>query len=162
MTANWIISYPSVANHSLEDLAGRIMSCPRHVIGDLTIEKLSRLPDPTVGLYFVFEEGALVYVGKSSSRSFVERIPAHLDIREDGWFNTLPKRVRDFKEIPYDDAHKLTLQLEIVLVSVPKDEPIQKYETILRSYMLPTFNPGKPNRFNDHADQPISAIAQML
>ena len=32
-----------------------------------------------------------IYIGKASSRPFIERIPAHLDIRRNGWMNNMLK-----------------------------------------------------------------------
>ncbi len=51
---------------------------------------------PSNGLYIFYRsEGVLpvvMYVGKCTSRSFLERIPAHLESREECWFNTLSNR----------------------------------------------------------------------
>lgn len=41
------------------------------------------------GVYVFKEKDAIFYVGKSSRRSFVERIPAHFDLRHGVWFNTV-------------------------------------------------------------------------
>jgi hypothetical protein len=43
------------------------------------------------GIY-VFKEGTeIIYIGKASSRPFIERVPAHLDIRRNGWMNNMLK-----------------------------------------------------------------------
>ena len=51
---------------------------------------------PSNGLYIFYRvDGPLpvvMYVGKCTSRSFLERIPAHLESREECWFNTLSTR----------------------------------------------------------------------
>ncbi len=48
------------------------------------------------GIYIFYRtEGVLphvMYVGKCTSRSFLERIPSHLESREECWFNTLTNR----------------------------------------------------------------------
>ena len=54
---------------------------------------------PSNGLYIFYDaSGAkpvIRYVGKCTSRSFLERIPSHLESREECWFNTLTKRAFD-------------------------------------------------------------------
>jgi hypothetical protein len=51
---------------------------------------------PSNGIYIFYRvDGAMphvVYVGKCTSRSFLERIPSHLESREECWFNTLTNR----------------------------------------------------------------------
>jgi hypothetical protein len=71
----------------------RLARYPAQRLGSITLAELSATPQP-IGLYFLFDDQqCLQYVGKSSSRSFIERIPSHLDPRPDGWFNTLPKKL---------------------------------------------------------------------
>jgi len=41
------------------------------------------------GVYIFKENGIPLYVGNCVARNFVERIPAHFDIRRNGWFNSL-------------------------------------------------------------------------
>ena len=57
---------------------------------------------PSNGLYVFYRaEGVLpvvMYVGKCTSRSFLERIPAHLESREECWFNTLSCRAKEWKK----------------------------------------------------------------
>ena len=49
------------------------------------------------GVYVFKEENAIFYVGKSSGKSFVERIPAHFDLRHGAWFNTILQYVADYR-----------------------------------------------------------------
>lgn len=41
------------------------------------------------GVYIFKEENNPIYVGNCVARNFVERIPAHFDVRHNGWFNSL-------------------------------------------------------------------------
>lgn len=43
------------------------------------------------GIYVFKEDSEIKYIGKASSRPFIERIPAHLDIRRNGWMNNMLK-----------------------------------------------------------------------
>ena len=72
------------------------------------------------GLYIFFaaDGKSPKYVGKSSSRSFIERIPSHFDQRLEAWLNTLPKRIiarEGFHK--YDEALKEALTYHLVLVA---------------------------------------------
>jgi len=57
---------------------------------------------PSNGIYIFYRtEGILphvMYVGKCTSRSFLERIPSHLEAREECWFNTLTTRAMKWNE----------------------------------------------------------------
>lgn len=46
-----------------------------------------------IGVYIFKSEKRNYYVGSCIARSFIERIPAHLDIRKVGWFNSLLKNI---------------------------------------------------------------------
>jgi hypothetical protein len=41
------------------------------------------------GIYIFKKDSEIRYVGKASSRSFIERVPAHLDVRGNSWMNTM-------------------------------------------------------------------------
>jgi len=156
---SWIEKFTNISNHSLNDVDKGIRNLTPHPLGALTIRQLSTLPDPVVGLYFVFEGNDLVYVGKSSSRSFVERLPAHFDPRDDGWFNTLPRKVAKANKVALSSGHSSALEYSVVLLCIDPTEPIQRYETILRSYMQPRLNEGKLGRFNAYRAATLPYIA---
>lgn len=63
------------------------------------------------GVYVFKLKDEIVYVGSCVSRSFVERIPSHFDIRGVGWFNSLLRTIRKSilkKDVPRkDDAFLL-------------------------------------------------------
>ena len=62
---------------------------------------------PSNGLYIFYDSSGVIpavrYVGKCTSRSFLERIPAHLESRAECWFSTLTKRALDYLP-PIDDG----------------------------------------------------------
>jgi hypothetical protein len=146
---SWLIKYSQVEKMPLACLAGLISMFRGRELARITIHELSSEPDPPNGVYFIYtNEHQLLYIGKASSRSFVERIPAHFDIRENAWFNTLPKKfMAAHKSIAYADARILALHSYVVCLCIPNDRPIHRYETILRSYLEPKLNPGRINRF---------------
>lgn len=86
----------------------------------------------TNGVYFFFDGERLVYVGKASSRSLVERIPAHLDARIGAWFSNLMKKlaVKRARGEPSDqdmrDALRELLNFEIAMLTSPSRTQSEK------------------------------------
>lgn len=66
------------------------LSSAAKLVRQVTIEDLvATKTEQSTGLYFFFEGDTLMYVGKSSSRAFIERVPSHFDVRPGSWFGTL-------------------------------------------------------------------------
>ena len=64
------------------------------LFGDVTINMQCDL-DGQCGVYVCFDPVSYrpLYVGKATSRSFLERVPSHCDPREESWFGTMTSRV---------------------------------------------------------------------
>lgn len=112
------------------------------------------------GVYIFKEDNIPLYVGNCVARNFVERIPAHFDVRHNGWFNsllvTLIKRTfnRKFKEDKTDDnlsqSAKLAFEnIDLVLINFPKYDKlaINKLEDYLKITLKP-LNGFKNKRLN--------------
>jgi hypothetical protein len=102
---------------------------------------LSRTPN---GVYLFFDDSNEPwYVGKATSRSFVERIPSHFDPRPDGWFGTLPKKTQVYASLStYREAIDLSLSLQLLIVGVPEKGEAGRLERFLRSSLRPKLNPA--------------------
>lgn len=69
------------------------------------------------GVYIFKNKDQIVYVGKTSSRSFVERIPCHFDNRDEAWMNSLLKLLSKNKQISIEQAYQNFIKdLELILV----------------------------------------------
>jgi len=112
---------------------------------------------PSIGVYIFFDQDDnVIYVGKSSSRSFIERIPPHFDFREKTWFRTLSKLWGREKNGGYNEkvaikSSKEALdQCSIILISVNnvgrKNAEIvcSKLEKILKLVLKPAFQRNQP------------------
>ena len=132
----------------MEQFAIRLRSMSKKVIGDVTVAELCAMTDYPNGLYFFFDEDDLLqYVGKSSSRSFIERLPSHFDPRHDSWFNTLPKKLMlhaGFTE--YLAAHSRGLELKVAILGINSRGTVNALETNLRSYLQPALNAARAGR----------------
>jgi hypothetical protein len=50
------------------------------------------------------ENGELKYIGKATSRSFIERIPSHFNQLLEAWFNKLSKRIMKGDAVNYTEV----------------------------------------------------------
>ena len=140
--------FVALENHrqsTLAEFAQYVRQMPKKVAGTVQLSELCAMTDHPNGLYFFFDEhDELWYVGKSTSRSFIERIPAHFDQREDAWFNTLSSRIKTvFSMRGYADAHALGLSLRLVLVGVKSRETATRLERALRAFSKPQLNTAR-------------------
>jgi hypothetical protein len=146
---NYFLEYERVRGQSLADFARTLRAKPKKPVGQVTIAELCSVHEYPNGLYFFFDEDdVLKYVGKSSSRAFVERVPSHFDPRFEAWFNTLPKKLMQYDGFDeYLAAHSRALELRIVLLGVKERTTVNSLETRLRCHLQPSLNAGKVGRF---------------
>lgn len=94
------------------------------LLGDFILNKPDGY-DLNHGVY-IFKDSSsnIMYIGKASSRPFIERIPAHLDTRARGWFNNMLKIIST--ETSPSDYLKESLDVlenyELLLVLFSKEE----------------------------------------
>jgi hypothetical protein len=97
------------------------------------------------GVYVFHDYNSFFYIGKCSSRSFVERIPSHFDIRPNGWFNTLLKYLCDYNNYDsfFDAAMFAKNNLLLVLITMQDSVNCSEAEKLLRLLLRPKLNPYK-------------------
>ncbi len=117
---DYFIEFDQCKKQSLAEFAPVLKNCPKKTVGSVQLSELCSMSDYPNGIYLFFdEENELWYVGKATSRSFIERVPAHFDQREDAWFNSLPKKVMAIGETSgYRAAHARILLLRLVLIGI--------------------------------------------
>ena len=144
----FFLRFEDVRTLSMEQFSARLKTMEKKEVGSLNVGELCAMTEYPNGLYFFFDEVDLLqYVGKSSSRSFIERVPSHFDPRHDAWFNTLPKKLMlhaGFSE--YLAAHSRGLELRVVMLGIKVRGTINTLETHLRSYLQPALNAARPGR----------------
>ena len=141
----YFVALDDCSSLTLGEFSELILRAPKKRVGAITLEELCSVSEYPHGLYLIFDgNNSPCYVGKATSRSFIERIPSHFDPREIAWFNTIPKRVMKFSEgVVYQDALKQGLSLNILLIGINDTRATGKLERVLRSYMRPRFNSRK-------------------
>jgi hypothetical protein len=148
----YFVAFEDHLDFTLEAFAAHLRSMPKKVVGTVQLSELCAMADHPNGLYLFFDDqDVLWYVGKSTSRSFIERVPSHFDQRKDAWFNTLPTRIMAVCSIAeYTDAHALGLSLRLVLVGMKSKQTAIRLESVLRSYLQPHLNAGKVRGHTGH------------
>jgi hypothetical protein len=83
----YFVAFEDHSGSTLEAFAANLRSMPKNVAGTVQLSELCAMADHPNGLYLFFDDqDVLWYVGKSTSRSFIERVPSHFDQRKDAWF----------------------------------------------------------------------------
>jgi hypothetical protein len=144
----FFLAYEDYAEFTLASFREVIESTPTKALSEVTIGELCSMSDYPNGLYFIFggNPRELQYIGKCTSRSFIERIPSHLDQREWAWFNTLPKKLMKDGQC-YSSALKEALSFDLVLFGIHDTEVACQLERVFRHLYIPTLN--RPKRIND-------------
>jgi hypothetical protein len=148
---SFFLPYESHANESLSGFLVTLRTAASKPVGDVTIRDLCAMEKYPNGLYFFFggEPHGLQYVGKCTSRSFVERIPSHFDQREKAWFNTLPTRLV-CEGVPYPAALAAALNFHVVLLGGITDGAVaRKLEGVFRNTYCPKLNSPRNPRGAD-------------
>jgi len=95
------------------------------------------------GVYcFSSAERAVLYVGKTTSRRFVERIPAHFDSQ--GWFGTFWKRMAEhYADDSAEDIAKRLASTNFIGIEFSSDADAQtkarRLEKLLQGLLEPPF-----------------------
>ncbi|MDD5339154.1 MAG: hypothetical protein PHG35_07095 [Dehalococcoidales bacterium] len=152
-TVNYYIDYTDISNKTLSEVRNCIQKQHKKTIGDISIRELSTMNGKPRGIY-IFSDPSditnILYVGKSTSRSFIERIPAHFDPRKEAWMNALPKKVQKSDNSTYDEALFKSLNFQVLFIGIddfyfPKGTA-NHVESILRSFLQPRYN-KKPDTY---------------
>jgi hypothetical protein len=146
----FFLTYEHHSDKTLLQFKKEIENTKAKYLHDVTISDLCSMPNHPNGLYFIFGEtpNELKYIGKCTSRSFIERIPAHFDQREDSWFGTLPKRVRK-EDHSYQNAIEECLKFKIVLFGIrDKDIACRLERIFIHSYQPILNKPKKTQEFD--------------
>lgn len=148
--AEFFLAYEHHSDKTLSQFKEEIEKTQTKYLHDVTISDLCSMPNHPNGLYFIFGENPneLKYIGKCTSRSFIERIPAHFDQREDSWFGTLPKRVRK-EGCSYQKALEECLGFKIILFGIRDKVTACRLEHVFIHSYRPTLNrPRKLQEFD--------------
>jgi hypothetical protein len=137
--------WSAVQDIAIEELRTMVLRDAK-LVGSVTLSDLvAPSPEASTGLYFFVNGNDFEYIGKASSRALIERVPAHLDLRETGWFGTLLRRLaeRGGVEITRPDVvpDALRLRLTVLFKDVPlAATKLGEVETGFRRMWQPRLN----------------------
>ncbi len=100
------------ATDDYKDVAAKIDSIEGTAVGELNFSMEELLHH---GIYIFKENGNVAYVGKATSRIFLERFAGHFDPRKDGGFNNALRSVAKAKKLSPDSDEDLKKAWEIAL-----------------------------------------------
>ena len=105
-------------DYQLDELKKSIDEAKGIKVSELCIHQLiSEDPNLNHGIYVFKSQKGDVYVGKCTSRSFVERIAAHFDNRDNAWMNTILKKISKSQNITIQESYTYFLNsFELVLI----------------------------------------------
>ncbi|OMF17457.1 hypothetical protein BK131_05700 [Paenibacillus amylolyticus] len=138
----WIFNEDFLQNKTWNELFNLIESTEGKVIGDLKLFELVYFTDLDNGfvgngIYIVKDEKSIRYIGKASSRPFIERLGGHLDLRKIGGFNNLLKNIvkKDFKKEESDqsiaEAGRVLMNYKLILICMEgKKDNSYQFETL--------------------------------
>ena len=137
------------------------------MFGDMTINMQCDL-DGQCGVYVCFEPKSHrpLYVGKATSRSFLERVPSHCDPREESWFGTMTSRVLKYKHTRsrIEASNWLRRNTKVCLLPVSGEcakADTARIETLLRRPspigLEPAWNTSNPKN-SKHEVEPNKAL----
>lgn len=121
MNQNLVVVYDTlnlVPSDNITDLVSKIEKIGGVSIGELKITDLVLPAESCTGIYFFLDENEqVVYVGKISSRSFLDRIAGHLDLRKSAFMNTILQRAnsnakaKDYSDVFYNKVVNYKLKI---------------------------------------------------
>lgn len=122
MNQNLVVVYDITQNlvqsDNITDLVSKIEKIGGVSIGELKITDLVLPAESCTGIYFFLDENEqVVYVGKISSRSFLDRIAGHLDLRKSAFMNTILQRAnsnaaaKDYGDVFYNKVVNYKLKI---------------------------------------------------
>ena len=113
------------------------------------------------GVYIFKENENFIYVGNCVARNFIERIPAHFDVRHNGWFNSLLVNIIKKKYNKSEKTNELLVEAakhafenySLILINYEDycKESIDRLETTLRIVLKP-YNTFKGKKLNGNPD----------
>ena len=140
MNQNLVIKIPYVATDAdliknLPSQVAKVKALPGVKIRDLKLTDLVLPANQCNGIYFfVSPNDSVVYVGKASSRCFVERLGGHFDLRAGNWFSSflhyhakvvngvVGELSNEDYEKSYNDA--LDYRLKILAIDIPANQTL--------------------------------------
>lgn len=155
MKRDYLLNAKDISGLTVRELYDRLKSFNGIRVKDIKLSDLIFFEDEPIysgnGVYVFKYQHEFIYVGSCVARNFIERIPAHFDLRHTGWFNSLLVSVCKRDLLPKKNEHLTSAakaifdKASLVLINFDfhkKDHKlnvtsIKLLERILRSALTP-------------------------
>jgi ribosomal protein L24E len=155
----YLLHYNHLKDHDLAHLLNQVEVVEGIELSDLKVKDLISHQNETIfpghGLYFFRKGKRIIYIGKCSSMSFIERIPSHFDIRVNAYKNSLLRCICQKKfEKEVNEANLLEAarycvkEYNLVLINFVETDRINKLEGLLRHSCSPLNKPASLKNYD--------------
>ena len=143
---NYVLNYEEIFEKSLIEIRDKICKEDKLKLSSLKIKNLI-FKEGGNGIYLFFNKyHKCIYVGRSYSRSFIERIPAHFDTREEiEWGfrgvckKIMERRIKVKSDFTWYDAATELLSCYLYLINFKNNKNNQKYCRRLEKLLIYIF-----------------------
>jgi hypothetical protein len=154
------LPFSEISALSVKDACEKIRTTARKKLSDLKVFDLILDKDEHHGVYLFFsEEKKCLYVGKCGSRSFIERIPAHLVLDNEAWMNQFLKYLKTSKKLTalkVKEAVPLIRNYTLLFIPVKKWDLILPLEKTLKILLKPELNKYREGYMAKYKDLNLS------
>jgi hypothetical protein len=128
---------------TLAEVASRLREAAKPFRAVTMADLVAPQPSASTGLYFFLGVEHWQYVGRSASRALIERVPSHLDLRPEGWFGTLLKKLGERRRSAAAPSECVEEALDLRLALLIADESgvdLSTAEDAFRHGLQPALN----------------------
>jgi hypothetical protein len=157
---NYLLNYEEICKDSLIEIRDKICKADKLKMSDLKIDNLI-FKQGGDGIYLFFNnDHKCIYVGRCYSRSFVDRIPAHFDARDEigRWgFRGVCKQIRKERGVTWYGAATELLSWYLYLINFKNNKNKEHYCKKLEILLINIFKEhGLYNRNYSKRSQDIN------
>ncbi|GAK37945.1 GIY-YIG nuclease family protein [Bacteroides graminisolvens] len=143
---NFILLFDEIKDLAVEQLVTKIKESNKIKVKDIRLIDLLHDRRSLLGVYIFFDEKDIpIYVGKSSSRSILERLASHFDTRSNAFFNNFLRKITEKDKLNINDenlkdAYAKAINFNLVFLDYPSKELIVSIEKQLIKALNPIYN----------------------
>ena len=153
---------------TMKILWDEIKNLEKKPLGELKVFDLLKFNDKAIfhGVYIFFDENEnILYIGKNSRESFVERIPWHFAMSQYSWMNHFFKYSKEFNKVEtFEEIADKCINNKICLLIVNEHDKIGALEKLLRITFKPKYNSFKTKvmDMNSLLDQKLDSLIDKI
>lgn len=144
-----ITTLETIAKLPEDELIEHVRLLPRKCVKDILLVDLLQEYKSRNGVYFFFDNEEIVYIGKASSRTFLDRIASHFDLRTVAFMANFVKSYVRYKGWELSDQNMQKAFIDIKDLEIGclelQHQDISRIEGKLIKRYKPIYNPRYKN-----------------